>query len=878
MKTASCGFAAFVLGVMATAVMAQTPLYLDSSRPAAERAHDLVRRMTLDEKASQMQNHAQAIPRLQVPAYNWWSEALHGVVSPHAAATVFPEPIGLAASFDPGLVGQMAEVIATEARIRHRESLDGGASGLFEGLTFFSPNLNLFRDPRWGRGQETYGEDPLLTARMGVAFIQGLQGSMPDHPNVVATAKHFAVHSGPEPLRHTFNVNPSAHDLEDSYLPAFRAAVVDAHVASVMCVYNAVEGVPGCANAKLLETTLRKDWGFKGYVVSDCDAVIDISEHHHYAAGTVDARGRAVRAGMDNECAVALADFGAPVPIAPTWLEYAQAVRQGKLAEADLDRALERSLRWRFALGMFDPPRSGPQERIPAALADSEAHRALALRAARESMVLLKNDGTLPLAGGVRRVAVVGPLADQRTVLYGNYAGVPSRSTTVLEGIQRLYPDAHVIHARGSDFPGEPPSVPSAWLSTADGQPGLKAQYFRGHSIDGEPFLTRIEAGAEVSVGSKRPEGSPAGPYTVRWTGFLTPTETGSYQLGVAGSQDALWFEGHMVVDTRGALLQAPKTVAVELVAGHRYAIEMVSWPDFVRAGRLVLSRIETLEQHIQRAVDAARQSQVVVAVVGITSQLEGEESAVDLPGFKGGDRTSLDLPAQEQALLDALEATGKPLVVILMNGSALSVNWASLHANALLEAWYPGEEGGRAVAETLAGLNNPAGRLPVTFYKGVEQLPPFDEYSMAQRTYRYFKGEPLYPFGFGLSYSRFAYAGLTLSATTLKAGQPLAASVRVRNTSPRDGDEVVQLYLEFPPTAGAPIRALRAFERVHLRSGETRSLRLSLGPRELSHVDDNGRHVITPGRYRLSVGGGQPDPRGVSTTLNMVGNLQLAR
>jgi beta-glucosidase len=854
------------------------PAYLDRARPADARAHDLVRRLTLDEKASQMQNHSVGIPRLQLPAYNWWSEALHGVLSLRSATTVFPEPIGLAASFDPALVGRMGDVIATEGRIRHREALLEGSDLTFAGLTFFSPNINLFRDPRWGRGQETYGEDPLLTARMGVAFIHGLQGDDPAHPKVVATAKHYAVHSGPEPLRHGFNVDVSPHDLEDSYLPAFRAAVVDGHVASVMCVYNAVDGVPGCASAPLLDATLRKAWGFRGYVVSDCDAVADISEHHHYVGSTVEARAAAVKAGMDNECKASAADFGAPVPPESSWHEYAEAVRKGKLAEVDLDRALERSLRWRFALGMFDPPGDNALNRLPSTEADSDEQRALALQAARESMVLLANDGTLPLAGTLQDVAVVGPLADQRSVLYGNYAGSPSRSTTVLEGMRRQFPSARVHYARGSDFPGEPASPPAAWLSTTGGRAGLTVEYFKGAVAEGIALAKGTASSVNINPGSGVPADAPAGTYTIRWTGTLTPATSGRYRVGLAGESSTLRIDGKLVADKRAGMLSGPLTQELPLEAGHSYAIEVVSYPGLVHATRLLCDLVETPQQQVNSAVDAARQSDVVVAVVGITSQLEGEESAVELPGFKGGDRTSLDLPAQEQALLEALKATGKPLVVVLMNGSALSVNWAAAHANAILEAWYPGEEGGTAIAETLAGANNPAGRLPVTFYKGVEQLPPFEDYSMAHRTYRYFEGEPLFPFGFGLSYSSFAYNGLSLAATNIEAGQGDAVSVLVQNTSQRDGDEVVQLYLGFPQADGAPLRALRAFERVHLKAGESRRVRLELGKRELSHVDARGRHVITPGRYRVSVGGGQPGPGAATATLQVRGNRQLPR
>ena len=878
---------AFLLTLLAGASHAQVPAYFDTARTPAERAHDLVQRMTLEEKASQMQNHARAISRLQVPEYNWWSEALHGVVSYRAHTTVFPEPIGLAASFDDDAIHRMGDAIAAEGYIRHRQALAAGEGIFFSGMTFFSPNINIFRDPRWGRGQETYGEDPFLTARMGVAFIRGLQGDDPMHPKVGATAKHYAVHSGPEPLRHGFDAHVSAHDQEDTYLPAFRAAVTDGHVASVMCVYNAVNGIPGCANDFLLDTTLRKRWGFKGFVVSDCDAVTDISDHHHYAVDSIAARAKAVNAGMDNECKVSMADFGIAVPGGeqrPSFMDYVAAVQQGKLAEAELDRAIERTMTWRFGLGMFDAAQANPNplSQLPDSLLDSDAHRALALDLARKSMVLLKNDGVLPLASGVSRIAVVGPLADQRTVLYGNYAGTPSRSTTVLEGIRRTFPGASVEYARGGEFPGEPTTVPTAWLTSEDGKPGLKAEYFSGSSVGGTPYLVRQEL--SMRPNAMTDPAPPAGPRThsTRWTGYLTLPESGRFIVHFLGGRCSVWLDDKQVLDTEHPIADNEPGETVELEAGHRYALVVQQLPDLIPQAPtfsgLTVTHIDELQRQIRDAVAAARAADTVVAVVGITSQLEGEESPVDLPGFKGGDRTSLDLPAQEQSLLEALKATGKPLIVVLMNGSALSVNWAATHANAILEAWYPGEEGGQAVAETLAGLNNPAGRLPVTFYRDLSQLPAFEDYSMAGRTYRYFAGKPLYPFGYGLSYSSFVYDHLHVSPEPVVAGQAAAVRVRVLNSSQRAGDEVVQLYLSFPQIKGAPIRALRGFARVHLEAGESRLVSLTLSPRDLSYVDANGQRLVGGGSVVVSVGGGQPGTGApwTSAKLSVKGTLSL--
>ena len=696
--------------------------YLDPSKPVEERVNDLISRMTLEEKASQLVNQARAIPRLQVPAYDWWSEALHGVARA-GTATVFPEPIGLAATFDPALIHEMAVVVGTEARAKHNQAVRAGRRDIYEGLDFWSPNINIFRDPRWGRGQETYGEDPFLTGRMGVAFITGMQGDDPKYFRVIATAKHFAVHSGPETTRHGVDVQVSKHDEEDTYLPAFRAAITEGKAGSVMCAYNRVNGQPACANTFLLQDTLRGAWKFNGYVVSDCDAVVDIFEGHHFVKSQAEAAAVAIKTGMDNECA----DYITIVKDVHDYQPFIDAVKQGLLSEADIDVTLKRLFTARMRLGMFDPPGMVPYANTPESEIDSESHRALALKTAQESMVLLKNDGALPLGTGIKKILVVGPLADSTEVLYGNYNGTPSHAVSVLEGVRKQFPGVQVSYQPGTSFLSEKP-------------------------VTGEPLTA---------------------------------------------------------------------------------------------------------------AVTAAQHADVVVAVVGINSKLEGEEMKVDVPGFKGGDRTSLNLPEEEAALLGGLKGSGKPLVVVLMNGSALAVNWASDHANAILDAWYAGEEGGTAIAQTLAGVNNPAGRLPVTFYKGVEQLPEFEDYAMKNRTYRYFTGEPLYGFGHGLSYTTFEYTGMKLSnpshLPTLNAGDPLDVEVDVKNTGKRDGDEVAEVYISFPRLPGTPLRALRGFTRVHLKAGEQKHVKLTLSPRDLSYVNEAGDHFVSTGDYLITIGGGQP-------------------
>lgn len=830
------------------------PLYLDASQPIPARVDDLISRMSLEEKASQLVNQSRAIPRLQVPEYDWWSEALHGVARA-GIATVFPEPIGLAATFDEPLIHEMAVVIGTEARAKHNQAVRAGRRDIMEGLDFWSPNINIFRDPRWGRGQETYGEDPFLTARMGVAFVIGMQGDDPKYYRVVSTPKHFAVHSGPEPSRHSIDIKVSKHDMEDTYLPAFRATVTEGKAGSVMCAYNRVNGEPACANTFLLVDQLRGAWKFNGYVVSDCDAVVDIFEGHHFTKSMAEAAATSLKRGMDNECA----DFFKKATSNSDYVKYLDAVKQGILTEKDIDVALRHSLTARFRLGMFDPPAIVPYAMTPDSEIDSEAHRELALKTARESIVLLKNDGTLPLRPQIKKVAVVGPLAESETVLLGNYNGTPSRSTTALEGIRKQFSDAEVTFVPGMNFLRTEAAIPTTALSTPDGQTGLKGEYFAGKNFEGAPVV-RVDATANLQVLNPEPAALTPPPgmkdFSVRWSGFVTPPESGTYQIGVVGSMNRLWIDGKLIVDDFELHDPKPTNVKMRLESGKRYSVKL----EYGLGGvGTKLVWLPIVDNPIAPAIAAAKAADVAVAVVGITSQLEGEEMKVEVPGFQGGDRTSLDLPKEEEDLLKALGGTGKPFVVVLMNGSALSVNWANQHANAILDAWYSGEEGGTAIAQTLAGVNNPAGRLPVTFYKSTEQLPSFEDYTMKNRTYRYFTGKPLYSFGYGLSYSKFEYANLQLSKAELNAGDSLGVEVDVKNASDLDGDEVAELYLNFPRSPGAPLRALRGFTRIHVAAGAVQHVRFTLDSRDLSQVNEAGDRVVGSGAYLISVGGGQP-------------------
>jgi len=843
--------------------------WFDTGLPAERRAEALVGQMTLEEKGLQMVNRASAIPRLGVPPYNWWSEALHGVAIP-GATTVFPEPVGLAASFDPDLVHQMAVAISTEARVRYnRERRDGR----YGGLDFWSPNINIFRDPRWGRGQETYGEDPFLTGKFGAAFITGMQGADPDHPRTIATPKHFAVHSGPEPTRHAMDVTVSLHDQIDTYTPAFREAIVDAKAGSIMCAYNRVNGQPACASDFLLSDLLRNAWSFKGYVTSDCGAIKDIHAGHHFTQNQVEAAAISLKHGVDTDCA----DFGEGPEVAAK--AYSDAVAQGLVPQSVMDETLKRLFVARIKLGMFDPPEMSPYAKIADSEMDSPAHRALALRAARESMVLLKNNGLLPLKPAMKRILVVGPLADQVPVLLGNYNGQPSHAVTALDGIKAAFSGSEVTYVPGTNFLRLADAVPTSALKTPDGQPGVKAEYFASADLTGRPLMSKTDARLDFTFRGSAPKlGVEAdGAKSARFSGTLTPDEDGSYEIGMGTPDTKLFLDDKLVVDSAGANpFGPPKTVELPLQKGHAYRLRIEHTASRGAPVRMVWRHV--IANPMADAVAAAKNADVVIAVVGITSQLEGEEMKVEVPGFKGGDRTSLDLPKEEEDLLKAMKTAAGELAVVLMNGSALSVNWAAQNADAMLEAWYPGEEGGTAIGQTLNGENNPAGRLAVTFYKGVADLPDFSDYDMSNRTYRYFKGTPLYPFGYGLSYTSFSYDGLKLSGKTMPAGAGLGVDVTVTNTGKRAGDEVVQLYLNFPGAPGTPLRALRALQRISLNPGESRALHFQLSPRDLSSVTSTGQRVVAPGQYRLAVGGGQPGHGSKVQAFAITGQADLPR
>jgi beta-glucosidase len=797
---------------------------------------------------------------LGIPEYNWWNEGLHGVARA-GEATVFPQAIGLAATFDEPLVHQIADVISTEFRAKYSQAVHpDGSSDWYRGLTVWSPNINIFRDPRWGRGQETYGEDPYLTARLGVAFVTGLQGNDPNYLKTVATPKHFAVHSGPESTRHTVDVQASRHDMEDTYLPAFRATVMEGKAGSVMCAYNSLNGQPACANVALLEEHLRRDWGFQGYVVSDCGAIADIFGGHRFSPTPEQGISVAFKAGMDLICG----DYRNRMST-----EHAAilgAVHQGLLSEADIDRALRRLFAARFRLGLFDPPASVSYSRISPGGNGTETHRQLALRAAQEAIVLLKNkDSFLPLKHAPEKIAVIGPDADNLDALVGNYNGTPAKPVTILEGLRQRYPNAKIVYVEGTGLVGPVTRAisPSALCTDSScKEHGLRADYFANMTLEGTPAMTRTDDAVDFAWGDTGISPQLLKNYSVRWTGVIAPSETGDYSIGFTG-QDGyrVWLDSNLMAEDWNIHHPASTlTQKIHLEKDHLYPVKIEYFQNIRSSeARLVWS---LPDQGGQQAISAARDADLVVMVLGLSPRIEGEEMKVDAEGFGGGDRSRIDLPAPQEKLLERVHAVGKPTVLLLMNGSPLAVNWADEHLSAIVEAWYPGEEGGTAFAQALAGDFSPAGRLPVTFYKSTEQLPPFEDYAMAKRTYRYFGGDPLYPFGYGLSYTSFRYDNSRVDTAGLSANHSVTVSVDVTNTGAIAGDEVVQLYLTHPGIVGAPLCALKGFQRLHLDRGEKKTVIFTLRDRELSLVDDAGRHRILPGKVDLWIGGGQPTAR----------------
>jgi beta-glucosidase len=832
--------------------------FRDTGLPLEKRVDALVGQLTVEEKVSQLMMASPAIPRLGVPAYHWWNEALHGVAR-NGIATVFPQAIAMAATWNPELHGQVADVISTEARAKNNEAIrkSGGDTKIYQGLSIWSPNINIFRDPRWGRGQETYGEDPYLTGRMGVAFVQGLQGTNPTYLKTVATLKHYAVHSGPEELRHKFDAVVSARDLHETYLPAFEAGIMEGNAMSIMSAYNAINGIPAPANHYMLTEVLRDQWGFQGAVVGDVDTVADIfgTNSHAYAKDAAAASALALKAGNDLCSGV-------------TYKSLNESLKLGLVNEMDLDRALKRLFTLRFKLGQFDPLDSVPYTKIPLSENDSPKHDALALEAARQSLVLLKNDGALPWnPKEIKTVAVLGPTAEDQSALLGNYSGTPSKPVNMLKGLQaKLEPlgvkvlhDSAIPLVTGFRETGMPFPEGVLFTDTNRTTSGLKGELFDGPGFQGSCKATRTDAQLDLLWNEAQPvPGIPVKGALLRWSGVIVPRQSGNYALGMTFSGDARLYLDDVLIagedKPRSKWEIISRSAGVKLTAGQPYRVRV----EYNQGTNNPTGRIQfgwRAPGGMESALALAQQADHIVLMLGITPGLEGEEMKVSAEGFNHGDKVSLQLPKIQSELMEKVAALGKPFVVVLTNGSPVSLDTSK--PNAILEAWYYGQRGGDAVAEALLGEYNPGGKLPVTFYQSENDLPPFTDYSMKNRTYRYFTGKPLYAFGHGLSYTTFTYGSASLSTDSAKGSDTVTATVDVTNTGKLKGDEVVQVYVhEVHSPVPMPIESLVGFQRITLAPGETKMVSIPVKVSSFRRWDETAnRYVVDSGQYELRIG-----------------------
>ncbi len=847
--------------------------YLNTNLSIDKRVDDLVSKMTLHEKIGQMMNAAPAIERLGIPEYNWWNECLHGVARA-GLATVFPQAIGLGATWDEALMLQVSSAISDEARAKYHDFSSKGKRYIYQGLTFWSPNINIFRDPRWGRGQETYGEDPYLTGRLAVQFIRGLQGDDPKDFKTIATVKHFAVHSGPEKERHYFDAMTNERDFRETYLPQFEMGIKEGKAYSVMCAYNRYEGEACCGSKRLLVDILRNEWNFKGYVVSDCGAIGDIYQHHKIVQTPAEAAALAVKSGCDLECA--------------TTYEYLNdAVKEKLISEAEIDTAVKRLFVARMKLGMFDPPEMVKYTKIPYSVVDSKEHHALALKAAQESIVLLKNENNiLPLKKDIGTVAVIGPNSDEWMMLLGNYNGIPSDPITPLRGInEKLSGYSKILYAQGSELAEGVPKfemIPAEAFSHGGDKKGLKVDYYNSTNLNGPILFSSVDEVLNSNWGDGAPrEDMDDDNFGVVWSGELKPHKSGFYQLGIITTCNVnLFLNDSLIANTSYHFRdeyndpRLRKSASIQLEAGKRYYIKVTAVETYGDAQiQLVwaVPKDDPKEELKKEALDVAKKADVVILCMGLTARLEGEQMDIDIKGFDHGDRTNLVLPDVQEELIKEISSLGKPVVLVLLNGSALAVNWEEKNIPAIVEAWYPGQAAGSAIANVLFGDYNPGGRLPVTFYKSVKDLPSFEQYDMTKQTYRYFKGEPIYPFGYGLSYTTFKYENMNLN-DKYKIGDSVKVSANIKNTGKIAGDEVVQLYIsDLNATVPAPIRSLKGFKRVHLKPGENKRVEFIVNPDAFSIINDSNERIIIPGKFELSVGGGQPGSKGTIEGVNIL-------
>ena len=840
------------------------PSYKDASLSPERRAELLVKELTLEEKAHLMMDGSRSVERLGIKPYNWWNEALHGVARA-GLATVFPQPIGMAASFNPEMVYEVFNAVSDEARAKNTYYASQDSRERYQGLTMWTPTVNIYRDPRWGRGIETYGEDPYLTSRMGVMVVKGLQGPADGkYDKLHACAKHFAVHSGPEWNRHSFNAeNIKPRDLYETYLPPFEALVKEGKVKEVMCAYNRFEGDPCCGSDRLLMQILRGEWGFNGIVVSDCGAIADFynDRGHHTHPDAESASAAAVISGTDLECG-------------SSYKALIESVKKGLISEETVDTSVKRLMKARFALGEMDEPEKVSWTKIPFSVVASAAHDSLALNMARESMTLLMNkDNFLPLKRGGLTVAVMGPNANDSVMQWGNYNGMPAHTVTILDGVRNLLgTDDKLIYEQGCPWV-ERTLIQSAFSQCKSDQgPGFTARYWNNLKREGEPVTTTqvttpfrfCTSGATVFA-----PGVNLTDFSATYNSAFIPKESGEIVLEVyCYGSGRLRVNGEEVKSFSNKHGARKSTHAMKVQAGKSYDLELDF--EYLRSdAQLNFDLGFKKDVDIRKSVERVKDADIVIFASGISPSLEGEEMGVNLPGFKKGDRTDIELPAVQRELIDALHRAGKKIILVNCSGSPIGLEPETQKCEAILQAWYPGQQGGKAVAEVLFGDYNPAGKLPVTFYRNVSQLPDFEDYNMTGRTYRYMQDVPLFPFGYGLSYTTFGYGKTVLDKNELTAGQSLKLTVPVTNTGKRNGEEVVQVYLRKQGDAEGPIKTLRAFKRVSIPAGKTVNVEFDLKDKELEWWDDQSNTVrVCPGNYDIMVGGSSKEEDLQRTTI----------
>ncbi|RLD75584.1 MAG: glucan 1,4-alpha-glucosidase [Bacteroidetes bacterium] len=812
---------------------------------AETRANDLLNRLSLSEKVAQMQDVTPAIDRLGIPEYNWWNECLHGVARA-GAATSFPQAIGMSATWNTVLINEVADAISTEARAKFNRSVKKGQRNRYQGLTMWSPNINIFRDPRWGRGQETYGEDPYLTSRMAVAFVKGLQGDDSDYFKVIATPKHFAVHSGPEYNRHRFDAYTNKRDLWETYLPAFKAAVTEGNAFSVMSAYNRYLGSSASASQLLLTDILRDKWGFKGYVVSDCGAIYDIYKFHKIVKTAEEASALAVKSGCDLNCGA-------------TYNYLLVSVKKGLISEKQIDISLKRLLLARIKLGLFNPPDKVPFSEFSDADIESKEHQELALKTARESIVLLKNEkNTLPISKNIKRITVIGPNANDRHYAMGNYFGTPTYRSTILEGIENKLSEKTIIHYfKGTNLTDSEPVFDVVRSDLFKGK--IVAEYFDNSKMKGKTVFKNEKERIDFKWGGAAPiELLKPGNFSIRYSGILKAKFTEEVSLAVleTGGSYNLFVNNKKIISGTSKTDHNLKYKKIKFKKGKEYKIKLE-----YKCTNPWMASVQLLwnMEHVRGEnymMEKVNESDLIVFVGGITPQLEGEEMPIEIEGFKKGDRTNLKLPKAQHDLLKKLNTSGKPVIFVMTSGSALAINWEQENLPAILSAWYPGQAGGEAVADVLFGDYNPSGKLPITFYKSISDLPPFEDYSMKGRTYRYFKDEVLYPFGFGLTYTKFSFSKPKLSKAEITKNEKVNVSVTITNTGEYDGETVVQLYItDKESSVPSPIKSLRKFKKIFLKKGSSKTIEFEVNPLDLSIIDKDGNPFVEPGLFEVYLG-----------------------